>query len=180
MNDLQLAGLIIAQLKPVMLTTAGLTAAALLRNFQPRQQGAPSGPAVFFFKVGDKRYGSPQRRDLVDGTGLVFGHEERQLLETTWQFSAWIQQDPADAARLTESDVLNLVSGIMQSDTIIAGFRTAGVGIQRVTDVRNPYIVDDRDRFEAVPSFDIVVTHYRVTSTTVPAVVAYDANVSRV
>lgn len=180
MNDLALAALFIAQLKPVMIATPSLAAIDLARSFQPRQQGAPTGGTVFLFKVGDRRYGWPKRRDLVDVNGLIFGHEEEQHCATTYQFSAWVPQNPADTARLTESDVLNLVSGIMQSDTIIEGFRAAGVGIQRITDVRNPYITDERDRFEAVPSFDVVVTHNRVTSTTVPAVVAYDVNMSRV
>jgi hypothetical protein len=91
-----------------------------------------------------------------------------------------VPQDSKDVTSLTESDILNIVSGIMQSDTLLAAFRAAGAGILRVTDVRNPYIVDDRDRFEAVPSFDIVLTHKRKTVSAIPAVVTYEANVSRV
>lgn len=116
----------------------------------------------------------------MDITGLVFDHADRQLYESTYQLSAWVPQDPASVNALTESDVLNIVSGIMQSDAIIAAFRASGVSLLRVTEVRNPYIVDERDRFEAVPSFDIVLLHHRETVSTLPAVVTYEANINRV
>lgn len=175
MNDKQIAMLIMAQIAPLM--PAGV---ALARNFQPTPQGAATLPYVYFFKIGTHRHGSPQRKDVWNATAQAFDHIESQKCEDTYQFSAWVPQVPTDTSALTESDVLNTICGIMQSDTILAAFRAAGVGILRVTDVRNPYIVDDRDRFEAVPTFDIVLTHDRQTVTTLPAVDTYEARVSRV
>jgi hypothetical protein len=180
MRDKQLNALIMSQLLPAIQATTGLETVALARNFQPTQQGASSGSIVYFVKLFDKRYGWTQRKDTnAEGPG-DFVHTERQEYETTYQFSALIPQDPAAVDALTESDVLNEVCGIMQSDTILQAFRAQGVGILRVTDVRNPYFTDDRDRFEAGPTFDIVFVHFRERVTTVPAVVAYDANLVRV
>ena len=179
MNDKQLAALFMAQLLPRMTADAEIATVKLARNFQPRQQGATTGPYVYFFKVGDRRYGHPFRRDLWNTGTASFDHTELQKYETTYQFTAMAPQDPAATTELTESDILNRVSGIMQSDALIAAFRAAGAGILRITDVRNPYIVDERDRFEALPSFDVVLTHSRNTVATLPAVVAYDANLSR-
>lgn len=180
MTDKELAALFMAQLLPRMQEIPELYGVALVRNFQPRQQGASKTSAAYFVKLGDRRHGSPKRRDVWNETAEQFEHEEIQQYETTYQFSAMVPQDPADVVALTESDILNLISGIMQSDTLLEIFRAAGVGVQRVTEVRNPYVVLDRDRFEALPTFDVVLTHNRIRRDTLPAVVAYDANISRV
>ena len=180
MNDKQLAALFMAQLLPAMQATSGLAGVKLARNFQSRQQGANSSPTVYFFKVGDHRHGSPAKKDAYDAQAGTFTHSEIQQYETTYQFSAWVPQDPKDVTGLTESDILNTVSSIMQSDAIISAFNAAGVGILRVTDVRNPYIVDDHDQFEAVPSFDVILTHKRTSVSTIPAVATYESKLSRV
>ena len=180
MNDKQLAALFMAQLLPAIQAASGLAGVKLARNFQPRQQGANSSPYAYFYKVGDHRYGHPERKDVFNAQANAFTHTEIQQYESTYQFSAWVPQDPKDVTGLTESDILNVVSGIMQSDALLAAFRAQGVGILRVTDVRNPYIVDDHDQFEAVPSFDVTLTHKRTSVSTIPAVAAYDLNLSRV
>lgn len=180
MNDKELNALFMGHVLTAMTADIRLAGVKLARNFQQTQQGATSGPYVYFVKVGDHRYGHPQRADVWDSVALAMRHTEKQTYETTYQLSAWIPQDSADVISLTESDILNIVSGIMQSDAILTAFRAKGAGILRVTDVRNPYIVDDRDRFEAVPSFDVVLTHKRDTVAMLPAVTTYDATVSRV
>lgn len=180
MNDKQIAALLMSELLPRMQAQPDLAGVLLARKYQPRQHGATTGPIVYFFKVGDHNHGSPQREDFYNEAGVIFDQTQRQLVETTYQLAAWVPQNPADVAALTESDVLNIVSAIMQSDALIAAFRAAGVGIQRVTDIRNPYFVDERDRFEAEPSFDIVLTHYRNLVSTTPRVETYEANIHRV
>lgn len=169
MNDKDLARIITSALGPLM--PQGVE---LVRSNQPTQQGTPTGSAVYFTKLFDRRHGSPARRDVWNGDAFV--HTERQVYVSTWQFEATVPQP----AELSPSDILNIVSGIIQSDGIIAAFRAAGVGVQRVTDVRNPYIVDDRDQFAAAPSFDIVLSHRRDTVATVPGVVALEINIGRV
>jgi len=180
MNDKQIFTLFRSLLLPAMQADTNLAEVELARNFQARQQGASSGPIVYYFKVSDRRYGHPKRRDVWNSTTGRFDSVDDQQYQSTIQFSAWIPQDPANVSGLTESDILNMVSGIMQSDAMLSAFRAAGVGILRIADVRNPYIVDERDRFEAVPTFDIDLTHTRTRATTTPAVVAYEANISRV
>lgn len=180
MNDKELNALFMGPLRDAMTADIRLGGVKLARNYQQTQQGAASGAFVYFVKIGDHRYGHPGRFDVWDAAAQTMRHTELQPYETTYQLSAWIPQDAADVTSLTESDILNIVSGIMQSDAILTAFRAAGAGILRVTDVRNPYIVDDRDRFEAVPTFDVVLTHKREIAATLPAVVTYDANVSRV
>lgn len=180
MNDKQLAALFMSQVLPAMQASPDLAGVKLKRNFQAQQQGADTTPYVYFVKIGDHRYGHVSRKDKYVLLDDAFRHTETQQYETTYQFSAWVPQDPKDVTGLTESDILNLVSGIIQSDAILAAFRAQDVGILRVTDVRNPYIVDERDQFEAVPSFDVVLTHKRTSVSTIPAVVTYESNFDRV
>lgn len=180
MNDKQFGALFMAQLLPAMQSAPGLSGVKLARSFQSRQQGASSAPYVYFFKVADKRFGHPERREDYNATAGNFTHTETQRYETTFQFSAWIPQDPKDTTGLTESDILNTVSSIIQSDAIRASFWASEVGILRVTDVRNPYITDDHDQFAAVPTFDVVLTHKRFLVATTPAVVTSEFNFGRV
>lgn len=181
MTDMEIAAVFQSVLLPAMAATPGLAGVKLARNYQNRTHGANTSAYVYYFKIGpDHRYGHVARQEVYDETNQVFTHTETQIYESTYQLMAQVPQDPANVTRLTESDILNLVSGIMQSDAILAAFRAAGAGILRITDVRNPQNVLDRDQFEAVPNFDIVLTHKRVSVSTIPAVVTYDANVSRV
>lgn len=180
MNDRQIAALLMTHVKGAMAASPDLVDVLLVRNFQSRQQGAASGPAVYFVKIGDNRYGHVERKDVYNETSGAMDHIEKQAYLSTWQFSAWIPQTPADITALTESDVLNLVSGIIQSDNVLEALRGAGLGVLRVTEVRNPYLIDDRDTFEATPSFDVTFSHSRVTTSTVPTVTTYDASIHRV
>ena len=180
MNDKEMAALFMAQVLPVMQTDPALVGVKLARNFQPRMHGASNAPYVYFFKIGEHRHGSPLRKEVWNATNEAFDHIETQICEDTYQFSAWIPQDPANVTALTESDILSTVAGIMQSDVILAAFRAQGVGVMRITDVRNPYIVDDRDQFAAKPNFDVAVTHSRTKVSTVAPVVSYELNINRI
>ena len=186
MTDKELEALFVARLDammpedPVLSVIPGLTVAA---GFQTRQQGKNDDACVYFFKIGDKRYGWKASKNTFvapvppDPVGTMT-HTETQLYESTFQFMALAPQGPDSVT--TESDILNLVAGIIASDANLAALQAQGVGILRVTDVRNPYFTDDRDRFVASPSFDVVFTHKRVRVSTDPVLVKYDAAVFRV
>ena len=128
---------------------------------QPTQQGIPTAPTVFFFKVSDKRYGFLQRTDRWDTLLQEMVHTELQPYETTFQVSTLVLQSPATPNQYTASDLCNEVSSIMQSDNARDILYNNNIGILRVTDISNGYFVDDRDNFEASPSFDFVLTHYQ-------------------
>lgn len=163
-----------------MAANSVLTAVGLIRGNQPRQQGAPSGPFVSFWKITERNVGSPKRGQVWNALTGVFDAALTQACAATYQFQALVPQNPATPSQPSESDVLQEFRAIMQTDAALAAFRAQGIAIERITDVRNPFFVDDRDRFEAAPSFDVVLTFDRQLASTIPAVVAYDANVSRV
>jgi hypothetical protein len=135
---------------------------------QPTQQGVPSTQTVFMALVTNHRFGSPQRSDEWDVDDAVMRHTELQQYESTFQLTGLATQDPTATDQLTAGDLINYAAYIMQNDTCIATLRDLGWGIERVTDIRNPYFQDDRDRFEASPSFDFVITHKQVVASEVP------------
>lgn len=124
---------------------------------QPTQQGIPTGPTVYFFKIGDKRYGYLDRSDTWDGVNMI--HTEIQYYETTFQFSSLVIQDPTTPNQYTASDLVNEVAAIMQSDATRQTLYNNNIAILRIQSVSNGYFTDDRDTFEASPIFEIVFVH---------------------
>jgi len=187
MTDNEISTLICAQLDlrmpqdPVLSTVPGLT---VVQNYQPRQQGPNADAAIYFVKQRDKRYGFPRVSDAYvaptppDPVGSM-RHDEAQDYESAYQFMALVPQSPVISGP-TESDVLNIVAGILSGDDTRAALRAQGLQILRITDVQNPYWSDETDRWEAAPSFEIVFTHERVRSTVAPVVSTYDASLYRI
>ena len=95
-------------------------------------------------------------------------------METTFQLGVLNLQNPKTTTQYTASDVLNIVASILQSSATISQLAAVGVGIYRVTDLRNPYFTNDYDRFQASPSFDFTLTHKHVTIVSNPKISATD------
>lgn len=158
----------------------GFTGVTTKQSNQPTLQGVNTNPTVYFFKVADHRYGFLYRKDDWDADASVMRHTESQQYETTFQVSALVLQNPKNPYGYTASDLVNTVAAIMQSDSTIETLENAGVGILRVIQVQNPYFMDDRDQFEASPSFDFVLTHKQTRVTTTPVIESYEFNINRV
>lgn len=141
------------------------------QSFQPTQEGVPTGPAAFLHIIGYQRVGSPYRADIWNPDLGVEVHTEIQQMATTFQLSGLSTQDPNLPNQYTAGDIVTLLSAVMQSDSTLKVLRdgSAGeVGIQRVLEIRNPYFKDDRDRNEANPSFDFIITHKLIVTSEVP------------
>lgn len=181
MTDNELIAAIISTLEPYVQAKFGATYEFAQKN-QPELQGTPSTPVVYLEKLFDKRYGWV-RRDVdmwtpaTGPTDTTISTKDVQLYETTFQFSALVLQDPSDLTIPTASDLVNYVSMLLGTAIILAALRQKGANVQRSTSVRNPYWVDDFDRFEASPSFDIVLQHHRDLDLTVPEISAVEVRV---
>jgi hypothetical protein len=151
-------------------SAAGISTVAVKQAYQPTKQGANTQSTAYLFKVGGRRVGSPSRFDKWDSLLGTMTHTETQAYETTFQISALAIQDPSNTASKTASDILDAIAYILQSSTTLATLQENGVGMQRVTDVRNPYFEDDHEQFEASPSFDFVLTHKQVVTSVTPVV----------
>lgn len=163
------------------LTAQGFTDVAVKQNFQPRNQGANSGPTLYIHKLGDHRYGFLQRKNEWDEYEEIEIHTETQLYESMFQITALSIQNPKlGIDQLTASDLANVSAGIMQSDATVDALTAKGLNIYRITDVRNPYFVDDKERFEAAPSFDFTLQHEQVIISQTPVVDDFTLDIERV
>jgi hypothetical protein len=166
--------------------TAGLVAdgysgIVVQQSNQPTQQGIPTAPTVYFYKLANKRYGYLGRQDVWDPIGSAMVHTETQYVESTFTVSALVLQVPASTTTTyTASDLVNDVASILQSDSTIVTLNNSGIGILRVSDIRNPYFVDDRDQFEASPSFDFTLVYAQARVSTNPVIESYEYGIKRV
>ena len=162
------------------LTIDGFTTTIVKQSDQPTMQGINTNPTVYFFKVGDKRYGFLGRYDKWNSISSQMVHHESQYIESTWQMAALVLQNPSDLTIPTASDLINEVSSIMQSDSTRDILNVSGVGILRITDIRNPYFQDDRDNFEASPSFDMTFVYENIRTNIDPIITDFVANITGV
>lgn len=148
----------------------GFTNVIVKQSNQPTQQGIPTAPMVFFTKIYNKRFGFLRREDVWNIAAQDFIHTESQYYETSFQVSALTLQNPSDITIPTASDLVNEVASIMQSSNTLDILNNAGVGILRISDITNPYFVDDRDNFEASPSFEFVLVYLNERVSTSPKI----------
>lgn len=179
MLDNQLIALIISTIIAGE-TVANIAGTPIKQAFQPTQQGVNTVPTAYIFKVGDRRVGYPYKADIWDTDNEVMVHTELQQYETTFQISALATQNPATPSAYTASDILNLIAYILQSDTTIVTLEAQGVGIERIADVRNPYFLDDKQRNEASPSMDFVLTHKQIISSTSPIITKTEFQIANI
>lgn len=167
MNDVQLATLLRAEIISG-LSRMGVTA-AVIANQQPTTQGRTTTATLYFSPISEQRYGwqysssklTPELElDFVREYYSVqkLQREEAQWLRTTYQVVALAPQDPRDLSLPTAKDILRSASIIMGGQSFVQALMRDGVGIERITDIRNPYFVNDNGQFEASPSFDFTVT----------------------
>jgi hypothetical protein len=164
---------------------AGLVADGFLdvltqANNQPTQQGIPTAPTLYFSKINDRRYGWLERDSKWNANTELMGHTEDQWHETMFQVSALVLQNPLITTGYSAANLVNEAASILNSDSARVTLLAAGVGIYRIVDIRNPWFVDDRDQFEASPSFDFTLTHLQTRASIVPIVTSYDVVVNRV
>jgi len=139
------------------LVTYGYTNVLVPQADQPTKQGTPSSPSVHFYKLNDKRIGSPQRKSTWNSLTSVMTDTDIQVMEGYWQVSTLVRQPNT----YTASDLANAVAMIMQTSKFIETLKASGVGILRIGEVRNPYLQDDRDQYQASPSFDFIISYSR-------------------
>lgn len=162
------------------LSAEGVINIVIKQQYQPTQQGMPSGPVIFLHKIGDYRYGYPQRKSVWDHESKKFIHTESIWMQTSFQVNALAPQDPEQPDLLTASDLLNLSAIVLQSDATRQALQRHEIGIYRVQDIRQIYFINDRQQFEASPSFDFTLTHRHTITSCVPLVDTFEQKIYRV
>lgn len=159
---------------------AGIDGTPIKQAFQPTQQGVNTQQTAYLHKIGDRRLGTPLRTNVWNELTQTMVHTETQVYETTFQISALSTQNPSNTTQYTASDVLNLIAYILQSEQTINTFLAQDVGILRISEVRNTYFEDDRQRHEASPSLDFILTHKQIVASNVNVIQSTELNIEAV
>lgn len=159
------------------------------QGYQGRVQGAPVGPTLLLQNITNHRHGFTGKNDTWDVPGKVMRHTEKQAREVTLQCNALVPLNAPAAGpgtsskspyNFTAGDLANVAATILASDAGLRTLKEAGLGIERIVDVRQPYFQDDKDQFEASPSFDFVLCFTQVDQSETPIIVSKDFKVYRV
>jgi len=153
-----------------VLSAAGMGAVNLVNSFMPDQQGAPDYPLALFYPVTSKRYGYQKKTDTFNEDDEDFDHTESWILERTIQVSAWVKQDPADLAQMTSFDVVNAIAGFLMSEPFRLSLLASGIGIIRITDIRQTQFKDEHEQYVENPSFDFTVNYMQTLEMKVPTI----------
>lgn len=173
MNDNPLIQLILSVLNG-QLADVGLAGTELAKAYQDVRQGVEISPgyaptkAGYIVKLYDKRDGFPKEEYVWNETAQMETRTQTQLYHSTFQLTTLAVQVPGAVTMLTASDVANLLAGLLQNANSMRLFQEQGVGILAIDDIRNPYFLDDRDRYEASANFDFTMVHTQVLTKSVP------------
>lgn len=180
MNDNALVALFAGMLETA-LAAENAASVNVIQAAQPTQQSREeSGEGVYFQTLFTKRYGSPSVVRTYNSTTGVFDVTESQQVIATIQISVFYPVDVNDTSRLSANDLAEQLAMRLQSQTNIAAFHAAGVGIMRITDVRNPTFDNEQDQQEFVPNFDMQLSYIRTITSTVQRVVELTGEVHKV
>lgn len=151
----------------------------VLRANQVERQGTQTAACLYFYKINATRYGFPEVRDVYDAEVGDVVETATQNYRTTLQFEAWVPQ-ANEATERTPADYVELAADLLSLPASIETLQAAGVGLEKIADIRNPYFQDDRNQNSASPSFDVTFTHKRVVVKRRPAVQTIEPGVYRV
>lgn len=142
------------------LNAQGFSNIPVVQLNQPTQQGVNTESTVYLTKLSDERLGFVRNNSEWDEIDQKEIETDSQIIVSNFQASALVIQNP-EVISYTASDLLNYVALILNSFATVRALAQNNLGILRIAPIQNPYFSDDKDRFEAMPSFDFGITHRR-------------------
>jgi hypothetical protein len=153
------------------LVAMGITGVTVSQDFQPTIQGEPSGPTLHLHTVSIQRYGYLGREDVyANGENT---HTETQVMIATLQINAKVNNDPTmpqyNPLALTAMDYVNAAASVLQNDFTRYTLKNNGIGVFRITEGRVNHFKDEKQRYEADPSYDCMFTYTSVITSVTPS-----------
>lgn len=157
MLDGQIVNALITEIEN-QLTIYGLANFRVTRSNQPTNQhaGATLGKSkyvVLVTPISNPKIG--WGRKYNDDETVTITHNQAK----TYQIDALVDFDPSDLNDIPASDLCSIVSDMIQQPDAIRNLRDSGVRVENCGDVRPTFSVNNEDRFESTPSFDLTVTY---------------------
>ncbi|MEX6211755.1 phage gateway protein [Providencia hangzhouensis] len=142
-------------------------------GFQPIKPGSEDN-MVMFFSINERGHGWQGRNYNIQGKNA--NHQENLLSEKTYQVQTVITQ----LGSYTANDIAAMVRMVINSLPFVTALRKQGIGVQRATDIRQPYIVNEHGDYEQTISFDFNVTFKRSLFPDTAAISALYPNLHRI
>ncbi len=150
------------------LADAGLGGLVIAKADQDVRQGVEPLTGAYLIKLFDVFDGMPEEDYVWDTVHSVETWTQTQVVLSTFQMCGLAIQTPGNLTQLTASDTANLLAALLKTPVTMAVLQAQGVGLVSLTQSRNPFFLDDKDRYEADASFDFVLTHKQILTKSVP------------
>lgn len=152
----------------------------VVQKDSPTQQGANSAPTAYFEKAYEIGRGAPIVKTVYDNETKVMTEKTTQLTETYIQISALAWQDPTASVVVTAGDIVQYINSYLRAPSVRAVFLASGLNVLKVAEVRNPWFENDRNQFEAMPNFDLTITHEKSITLVIGAITSATGDVINV
>lgn len=162
------------------LISAGFSNVEFSRSYQPRQQGAISNDALYATRISSLRYGWQGRKNIFNENNNNFDHIEKWIIESTYQVSSEVEENPSEINPITSFDIISGVSAQLNSLAVIKNLKSQNINILRITDIRTPFFKNENDRYESEPSFDFTISYEQSNMIVIPAVNNIEETINRV
>lgn len=149
----------------------------VIRVNSPVLVGTTAGPAVTLTHIGGHPYGRARRLTAwrADDDEAVL--TEAQIWEVTIQVGAIAQEPVGNTPGPTARDYVMDAARILQNDAGLAALKGRGLAPLKITDVRSFQIKNQKEAYEDVPSFDIVLIYRHVSESIAPVVDRFQPNI---
>jgi len=141
------------------LDSQGLSSVLIKQSFQPIKQGVDSSDTVYLFKVSSRRYGFQGRTQEYNQSTMMMDVTEKYWMEAVYQLTPHVERNIQDSSSLTSYDIADTCSAILQSKKYVKVLIDEGIGIQIVQDIRNPFDIDDYERFDQDANLDFTISY---------------------
>lgn len=139
------------------------------RSYQPTQQAATEQRVIVIHRITNPQVGGGLK---YIGSNRI----EQRFKRATFQFDCLAPFDESDTNALLPLDIATIAADLLQSYTGIRNLRAKGVNIERVTDVRPSYFINDKERHESAPSFDLTVNYQHDYGNEIPDITRVTTN----
>lgn len=150
---------------------------AVKRAYQPTTQGDGNKPRLVIHRLASRRYGAQGKKQEWRDDGMY--EIETWHKEDTFQANALVERKPADEG-FTAKDLLEALGGWLQSEEALLAFRTHGIGVLRINDIRETPYENDRGQWQMSVSLPFTLTYKQTRERQIPVVSGEEFDLHRV
>ena len=159
------------------LSDNGFASPFIAQSYQITHAGISSTPTWYIHKISTKKYGYPGKKLVFNSGDNNFTQTESRLIERTYQITTTKKELASATNQPTVFDMADVAAAVIESQKFGDTIRENNMSVYRVTDIREPYFVDESNENENSANFDFTIQYCRnLTSTVEPATVRGNVN----